>query len=228
MWRSSHGRKIPACRTCNQPVRGHIGRPGISCRNRSESDLPVFQYDLPDINIQIMDDAVNPEKESSLGNPEPVLDNDRDTLQEIRDITKGIEHVVGELGDRVKDLRIDFDNLRQETSDRMVDYEASRRRDFDGFRREVVGRMEDFESRNTRSSADRYSQSYQSSQNIPSMNRSIVMENQQGAERSGTTQDESDRAWPPPPELEINTPLRNIIGQPTGACGGDVLPPLRR
>ena len=93
-----------------------------------------------------MDEVLNTEKESSLGNPEPIQDNDKDTLQEIRDITKGIQHVVGELGDRVKDLRIDFDTLRQETSDRMVDYEASRRRDFESFRREAMGRMEDFEN----------------------------------------------------------------------------------
>ena len=117
--RTAKARKPGTCSTCRQPVRGHVGRPGKSCTNiRSEGyfiSSVLHRDNSPQRDIYIGNPGeMATGRGNSHGNPEPE-DTQSETLEEIRGISRGIQECVAIMGDQVRELRSEFEQLRAET-----------------------------------------------------------------------------------------------------------------
>ena len=111
-----HKRKPGRCSKCKGLVAGHIGRPGKSCKNIPDNSFAILE------NI-VMATGPDPDRPMANGgqnrNPGELQGSDdlgMSNINELRDITKGLQDCMGELSDRVRDLQREVYDIRRSRS----------------------------------------------------------------------------------------------------------------
>ena len=113
--RRGHKRKPAYCTKCKLPVKGHVGRPGKECKNITTEDSFTRTANENDISTPVRVSRDEMATGNVNNNPSGSQENADEnlTMNEICSISRGLQNIVGELSNQMKDMRAEMVELRR-------------------------------------------------------------------------------------------------------------------